>query len=48
MMRTLLQSLSAAGPCSTIVWRIKEVTAESMTWLVMPPWASLDFSLSLR
>ena len=48
MICTLLHNLSAAGPCSTMVWRMKEVTAASMTWEVMPPWASLDFSLSLE
>ena len=36
---TLLHSLSAASPCCTMVWRMKEVTAASMTSPLTPPWA---------
>ena len=43
----LLHSRSAGGPCWTMLWRTKAVTAESITSLVTPPWDSRAFSFSL-
>ena len=44
---TLLQSLSAGSPCWTMACSIKELTAESMTSLLTPPWVRRCISFSL-